>query len=90
MNWDYGMVAWLILGFALLYILMWLFIKPVKIALKLIVNSLIGALLLVVFNYIGGIWGITIGVNLFTALTCGILGIPGFLLLLLLKWLFHI
>lgn len=90
MNWDYGMVALFVLGFVVLYILMWLFIKPVKIALRLIVNSLIGALMLIIFNYIGGIWGVSIGVNVFTALTCGILGIPGFILLLLIKWFFQV
>lgn len=90
MTWDYGMIALAVLGFIILYILMWVFIKPVKIALRLIVNSVIGALLLIIFNYIGGLWGFTIGVNVFTALTCGVLGIPGFLLLLVLKLFFQI
>lgn len=90
MAWDYGMIAMVVLGFIILYVLMWIFIKPVKIALRLIANSIIGALLLMIFNYIGGLWGLTIGVNIFTALTCGILGVPGFLLLLVLKWFFHI
>lgn len=90
MNWDYGMVALFVLGFVVLYILMWIFIKPVKVALKLIANSVIGALLLMLFNYIGGIWGASIGVNVYTALICGILGVPGFILLLLLKWIYGV
>jgi len=90
MNWDYGMVAMFVLGFVVLYILMWIFIKPVKLMLRLVLNSVIGALLLIGFNYIGGTWSCTVPVNIYTALTCGLLGIPGFVLLLLLKWVYKI
>ena len=75
-------LAMLILGFVLLYILVWIFIKPVKLILKLFANSTIGALCLVAFNYVGSLFGITLGVNLYSSVLCGILGVPGFIMLL--------
>ena len=37
------------------------------------------------FNYAGALIGVQVGVNLFTGLTVGLLGLPGFGLLLLLQ-----
>lgn len=90
MDWNYGMVAAYITGFIVLYVLMWVFIRPVRVALKIFINSLLGCLSMTVFNYIGAIYGITIGVNFWTAITCGLLGIPGFILILFTKWLYKI
>jgi len=84
-----SLFAMLILGFVLLYILVWIFIKPVKLILKLAANSAIGALCLIAFNYAGSLFGITLGVNLYSSVLCGILGFPGFLMLLCSKMLIH-
>lgn len=61
-----------------------IFIVPIKIILKLIVNSILGVVLLYVINIIGAMWGLHIGINLITALIVGILGIPGAILLTIL------
>lgn len=61
-----------------------IFIVPIKIILKLIINSILGVILLYIINSIGAIWGIHIGINLITALIVGILGIPGAILLTIL------
>ncbi len=78
--------ALLFFGFAVLYILVWIFIKPVKFILKIIANSAVGALCLILFNYVGSLFGITLGVNLYSSAICGILGIPGFLMLICSKF----
>jgi inhibitor of the pro-sigma K processing machinery len=52
---------------------------------KILLNSLIGALALIIFNFFGQYTGVYIGVNEFTALIIGVLGIPGFIALLLVK-----
>lgn len=52
---------------------------------KLIINSISGLLLLFVFNLIGGIFGITLNLTFLNALVAGIFGIPGIIVLLLLK-----
>lgn len=57
---------------------------PLKIILRLLVNSLAGAVLLIVINYIGLNFGIMIPINAVNSITVGILGIPGVVALLLL------
>lgn len=58
-----------------------IFIIPIKIITKLIINSLLGAVLLYVINIVGTVCGLHIGINVVTALVVGILGIPGAVLL---------
>ncbi len=65
-----------------------IFTLPIKFFFKLLWSTFVGFLLLIVFNALGGMIGLTIAVNVVTALTVGILGIPGLILLLLIKWLF--
>ena len=58
-----------------------IFIIPIKIITKLIINSFLGAVLLYVINIVGTVCGLHIGINVVTALVVGILGIPGAVLL---------
>ena len=58
-----------------------IFIIPIKIITKLIINSFLGAVLLYVINIVGTVCGLHIGINVVTALVVGILGIPGAMLL---------
>jgi len=63
------------------------FAKPLKSLFKVVVNSALGCAAIVIFNFIGGLFGAYIGVNAFTAITVGLFGIPGFLSLLILQFL---
>lgn len=54
-----------------------IFIIPIKWIIKLIFNSILGALLIYAINLVGSIWGFHIGLNFLTAVIVGILGIPG-------------
>lgn len=67
----------------LIFIFGRLFLWPLKMILKLIVNSLIGGLLIFLFNLIGSSFGIIIPLNMFNAAIVGILGLPGAVLLLI-------
>jgi len=58
---------------------------PIKWALKLGLNMLSGLVLLFIFNFIGGFFDFTLGLNLVNALVAGVLGIPGVILLVLIK-----
>lgn len=61
-------------------------ITPLKIILKILVNSVLGVILLYIINYIGELFGgFYIGINIWTSLITGILGIPGVVLLILIK-----
>ena len=62
-----------------------IFIVPLKIIFKLILNSIFGALIIFAINLIGSIWSFHIGINIYTILTVGILGIPGAILLILIS-----
>ena len=75
-----------ILGLFLLVALLRVFRTPLKIALKLLLNTLLGFLALWLVNLTSAYTGISLGVNLWNSLTIGILGLPGFILLLLAQW----
>ena len=72
-------------GIMIVFMASWIFLKPLKIMGKIVLNSLLGALILIIFNYFGQYSGIYIGVNEITSLIIGILGIPGFIAILLAK-----
>lgn len=57
---------------------------PLKVILRLLANSIVGAVLIIVINYIGMNFGIMIPINAVNSITVGILGIPGVVMLLLL------
>lgn len=62
-----------------------IFLLPVKKIFKLVLNTGLGALAIFIINTIGTSFGFHIGLNIINALTVGILGIPGAVLLILLK-----
>lgn len=61
------------------------FALPIKKILKLVFNSILGGILIFIINIIGANFGFHIGLNLFTSITIGILGIPGAVVLILVK-----
>lgn len=62
-----------------------IFILPLKSIFKLILNSVLGGVLIYIINLIGRAWGFSIGLNFFTSIFVGILGIPGAILLIILQ-----
>lgn len=60
-------------------------VKPLRLLVKILFNSLVGLLLLVAFNFVGGMIGLTIPVNIVTVLLTGFLGIPGLIVLILIQ-----
>ena len=78
-------VAAVVAGF-LVIALIRIFQAPLKLAVRLLVNTLLGFLALWAVELTAGITGIALGLNLWNALVIGVLGLPGFLLLLLVQW----
>ncbi len=72
---------------ALVLIAILIFTKPIRFILKLLLNTLIGFVALILINKFGASLGISLGVNWINAAVVGVLGIPGLALLLVLKWL---
>ena len=70
------------------YLLLKLLAAPIKWVLKLFINAAMGFIILFIVNFFGDFIGISIGINFINALITGFLGIPGVILLLLLKLFF--
>lgn len=79
------MAEWLIGGIFALAALI-LLRKPLRWLLRLFGRTLAGLAGLAVFSQIGGLFGVTLGVNLVNALVMALLGVPGFGLLLMANW----
>ena len=62
-----------------------IFGTPLKLLAMLILNSLLGFGALFVIKYILGIFGIAISVSIFSAVTVGLLGLPGLILIIILN-----
>lgn len=60
--------------------------SPLKKLIKILINCGIGTLALIAFNFIGHFFNYTIGINPGSILTVGILGVPGFVLIIFLKY----
>ncbi|MTV50701.1 pro-sigmaK processing inhibitor BofA [Heliobacillus mobilis] len=64
-----------------------LFWRPMRWVFTVAFNSLLGILMLGGTNLVGGYFGFTLPVNLASALIAGFLGVPGMILLIMLKYL---
>lgn len=76
---------WLVAGGLILAVLI-LLRRPLLFLWRLIFRSGVGLCCLWLFNQVGSLIGIQLGVNLVSGLTLGVLGVPGFGLLLLAQW----
>ena len=77
------------LGLVLLFLIvvcLRLFAAPLKLALKVLFNSALGFGALWLLNLTTSVTGLSLGLNWFNAIVIGILGVPGFGLLLLVQW----
>jgi len=68
-------------GICIIFVLCRIFILPLKFIVKLLLNSFIGAILILLINFIGNLFSFHIGLNFFTIIFVSILGIPGAVLL---------
>ena len=85
MDLNQKIIAAILAGFFLIALIQ-VFSAPLRLALKLLVNTLLGFLALWVVRLTAGVTGIALGLNLWNALVVGVLGLPGLGLLLLLQW----
>lgn len=58
---------------------------PFRAIFKLILNSFLGGLLIFIINLVGSAFSFHIGLNVGTSVLVGLLGIPGAVLLIILK-----
>ncbi len=84
-NIDFNSIAAFTFAAFLLYIIARLLLVPVKLIIRLIGSALVGGVLLIIFNLLGSLWGIKIGINIITALVVGFLGIPGLVMIIIVQ-----
>ncbi len=65
-----------------------LIIRPLRSALFLVLHTAAGWAGLYIFNFLFSALGMTIGINIVSATCVAVLGLPGLLLLILLKFLY--
>ncbi|MBE5040647.1 pro-sigmaK processing inhibitor BofA family protein [Ructibacterium gallinarum] len=85
MVFDMGSVFMYLLGLFLLYLCCRLFIKPIKWLLLLFLHCLLGIGGILLFNLVVGSAGWHVAVNPLTAITSGVLGIPGIVMMLFMQ-----
>ena len=61
--------------------------KPIRFIFKMLINTVLGFILLWLINFFGSGIGISLDLSLLNALVVGVLGIPGVLLLLAIRYL---
>ena len=68
-----------------LFVIGKMFVLPIMKIMKLILNSVLGAALIYLINLIGNAFEFHIGLNIVTSIFVGILGLPGAILLIIVK-----
>ena len=83
-----GPAPWLIAGLLLLTALI-ILRRPLGRLVRLALRCVGGLAVLSLFHPVGQFIGVSLGVNPLNALVLGVLGVPGFGLLLMLQWVFR-
>ncbi len=79
-----------VFGVVIVLVVLKLFTAPMRWAFKALLNTVLGFVGLLLFNMVGEQVGLSLGLNLLNAAVIGVLGLPGFALLLMLQWLFQV
>ena len=77
---NVGLAAVILL--VVIVLLVQMIMKPVKLVWKLLFNSALGLVLLMLVNYGAAFLNFALPINIITVLVAGFLGIPGILLLI--------
>ncbi len=83
---QWNVIAALVFGLFVLYVLSRLLLQPLKAGLKLMLHVLLGGGVIALYNVIGVTWDLTLGLNVASALLVGIMGIPGLVMLIAIKY----
>lgn len=74
-----------VFGIIVIYVVCLFFIKPIKFVFRIALNVAFGGVMLWCINFVGGILGVKLGLNLFNAIVAGYMGVPGVVLLFIIK-----
>ena len=80
-----GIVCCIVLG---IWLIIKIFAAPIKGILKLLLHAVVGLLILIAVNFVGGFFDFSIPLNWLSVILAGVGGIPGVILLILIHLLF--
>ena len=72
-------------GLLLICLTGYLLLAPMKLMWRLAAGGVMGALILMIVNLAGALFGFSVAVNPFTAMAVGFLGLPGAILVIILQ-----
>ena len=82
---EYNSIMAFIACLFFLFIFGKIFIVPLKIILRFMLNSLLGGVIVYIINIMGELINFHIGLNIITSIIVGLLGIPGAILIIAVK-----
>lgn len=85
---SYGIIFAALFLLFIIYIVVKVMIVPIQWIVKILVNSVLALVGLVILNIIGSFAGFHLPVNFITVIGVGVLGIPGLILLIVMHFLF--
>lgn len=85
MNISPVLIITYLIGFFILYVVCWIFIKPIKWLLRLLLSCVTGCLLMLLVNKLCASFGTIFFINPLTAMISGVLGIPGIIITFILQ-----
>lgn len=85
LQFDPMLILYFVLGIIVLYLSGRLLLAPFKLLLKLGLNAILGAAAIVIINLIGNSFHFMIPLNPLNAMLTGVFGLPGVLLIFLIR-----
>jgi inhibitor of the pro-sigma K processing machinery len=85
---EIGVIFATLLLLVILFIIIRLLLGPLKVITRLFINCGIALALLILLNYVGLYLGFHMPINPVSIMSIGLLGVPGFMLVAMLSFLF--
>lgn len=82
---DFNSIITFVACILFLFVFGKVFVVPIKIIWKLVINSVLGGLFIFIINLIGSYFNFHIGLNFITSIFVGLLGIPGAIVIVIIK-----
>ncbi len=80
------LIFYFVVGIVILTVLSFVLKLSFRLIVKLLMNAVVGGIIILLINFFGGSIGISIDLNIFSALIVGIFGILGVIILLIVGW----
>ena len=84
---DWNLAAAVAFGLLMIVVLSRVFYKPLKLLFRALLWTVLGGVVIYLYNFAGALWGLAIGLNVISAFVVGVMGLPGLGALVALKYL---